>query len=193
MESDGCFIRLFYQKIMQKYKNIQDNMKIIKNLHSCRSSGVGYCRTYQLKKFSKIQQLPKNELNHNCISYFWHTHTCLCFSNWIAWDLVFQTHYFRELVMPIVNGKSGQHRGDFSRDWWWGGQVVSLGYESVLIGSPRQSDFLSFGRDVERHSLVGATQIVSEHFLCVRFIAGCTVGIDKTKHLKQRFYIWAVC
>ena len=70
MESDGCFIRLFYQKIMQKYKNIQDNMKIIKNLHSCRSSGVGYCRTYQLKKFSKIQQLPKNELNHNCISYF---------------------------------------------------------------------------------------------------------------------------
>ena len=73
-------------------------------------------------------------------------------------------------------GQSGQHGGDLGRDRWWGGQVVSLGYESVLIGGPGQSDLLSFGGDEVRSSLVGVARLVSDDFLCVGLIAGSTIG-----------------
>ena len=72
-------------------------------------------------------------------------------------------------------GQSGQHGGDLSGDRGRSGQVVALGQESVLIGSPCQGDLLSFGADVVGRSLVGVARVVADHLLGVGFIAGRSV------------------
>lgn len=54
-------------------------------------------------------------------------------------------------------GKSRQHASDFLGHGRRSRQVVTLGLESVLIGSPGQSDALAFGRNPVRGSLVGSS------------------------------------
>lgn len=67
------------------------------------------------------------------------------------------------LVVRLLDqlGQSGQHAGDFLGHGRRSGQVVTLGLETVLIGSPGQSDALTFGRDVIRRSLVGSSVTLS--------------------------------
>ena len=78
-------------------------------------------------------------------------------------------------MMGVVCGESGQHGGDLRRNWRWSRQVSSSGHESVLIGGPTQRDFLSFGRDVVRGSLIGVARLVSDDLLLVGFGAGCAI------------------
>ena len=79
-------------------------------------------------------------------------------------------------------GQSGQHGGDLSWDWGRSRQVISTGQETVLISGPGQRDFLSFGRDVVRRSLVGVARLVSDHFLGVGLVTGRTVRTGVAKH-----------
>ena len=88
------------------------------------------------------------------------------------------------------------------------GQVVAPWLESVFIGGPGQSEFLTFGGDPVRGSSVGvAVNIVVSGFairivgdalhllLHLRFLAGCVVGsriaakLTKTNFLLLFFLI----
>ena len=61
------------------------------------------------------------------------------------------------------------------------GQVVTLGLETRLIGGPGQSEFLAFGGDPVRRSLVGVaidffSLFVVKFLLSLRLIASGAVG-----------------
>ena len=101
------------------------------------------------------------------------------------WQFVFMDGSNGELV--DVNGGNGQ--------------VVTLGFESLLISGPGQSEFLAFGGNPVRRSLVGvshnilvgglAVRVVGdslEFLLDLRFLAGGVVRLGiATKVIKREF------
>ena len=78
-------------------------------------------------------------------------------------------------------GKSGQHASNLLGHGRRSGEMVTLGLESVLVGSPSQSDALSFGRDVVRGSLVGGSVTLGVRLVtggAIRTLVADDLGID---------------
>ena len=73
----------------------------------------------------------------------------------------------RENSLRALVGKSYGEGSD--------GQVVTLGQETVLIGSPGQSDILTLGRDVVDGTFVGVSLA---GFVTVLSVTTATAGAD---------------
>ena len=93
-----------------------------------------------------------------------------------------------------MDGSDGEFVDVYGSD----GQVVALGFESLLISDPGQSEFLAFGGNPVRRSLVGvahhilvscfAVRVVGDalHLLLhLRFLAGRVIRLGVAAHINQ--------